>query len=93
MGAFAELQTQWSDRFRSTLGVRLDHYGYIEVYANWGRGFHSNDVHGATITADLNASFVDSEFVDVASSEDHIPNAHGRVIGAGWGGATQSVRC
>ena len=34
-------------------------------------------------TFDLNASFVDSEFTDVPSGMDHIPNAHGRVIGAG----------
>ena len=31
----------------------------------------------------MNASFVDSEFVGVPRNEDHIPNAHGRVIGAG----------
>ena len=136
----------------------------LEAYANWGRGFHSNDVRGVTIsvdplsgdpvddvnlfveqegaeigvrwetdfglnaslayfwlesdsellfvgdsgstepsdgsertgveaalfwnvderwTLDLNMSFVDSEFTDVPSGLDHIPNAHGRVIGAG----------
>lgn len=136
---------------------------HLEVYANWGQGFHTNDVRGVLIavnpdgspatsvdlfveqtgaevgvrlegwqglnatltyfwlesdsellflgdsgttepgdgsrrtgiefntfwninerwTADLNASFVDSEFTDVPSGFDHIPNAHGRVIGAG----------
>ena len=25
---------------------------HLELYANWGRGFHSNDVRGATITVD-----------------------------------------
>lgn len=25
---------------------------FVEVYANWGEGFHSNDVRGATITVD-----------------------------------------
>ena len=137
---------------------------YFEIYANWGQGFHSNDVRGATIsvdpvsgdpltpidvfvdqegaelglrlegwrglgatltyfwlesdsellfvgdsgstepsdasertgveftafwnindlwTLDLNASVVDSEFVGVPSGLDHVPNAHGEVVGAG----------
>ena len=34
-------------------------------------------------TVDVNASLVDSKFVDVPSNVDHIPNAHGQVIGAG----------
>ncbi len=136
----------------------------MELYANWGEGFHSNDVRGTTISVDpvsgdpldrvslfvgqegaeigarfegwqrlnatltyfwlesdsellfvgdsgatepsdgsertgvelaafwritdrwsvdVNASFVDSEFVGVPSGFDHIPNAPGRVIGAG----------
>ena len=136
----------------------------IEAYANWGRGFHSNDVRGVMInvdpvsgesadsvglyvdqtgyefglrlekwrglnatltwfylesdsdllfvgdsgatepaagservgvelsafwqlgdhwTLDVNASVVNSEFVGVPRSEDQIPNAPGRVVGAG----------
>ena len=195
LGGFAEWQAQWTDRFRSNIGLRIDHYDYdvnasinansgdgsddivlpsislayelsdqVEVYANWGRGFHSNDVRGVTIsidpasgdpaddvnlfveqegaevglrwetgyglntsltyfwlesdsellfvgdsgatepsdgsertgveaavfwnvderwTLDVNLSFVDSEFTDVPSGLDHIPNSYGRVIGAG----------
>ncbi len=137
---------------------------HIELYANWGQGFHTNDVRGATIaldpasgdpvapvdvyvdqegaevgmrlegwrglnatltyfwlnsdsellflgdsgstepgdgsnrtglelsafwsinerwTADLIATYVDSEFEDVPSGFDHIPNTPGRVVGAG----------
>ncbi len=194
-GAFGELATFWTDRLRTVVGLRVDHYDYevnalrsvnsgsdseqqllpsvsfayqlndsVEAYANWGRGFHSNDVRGVVIevdpmsgepaesvalyvdqtgyefglrvegwqglnatltwfylesdsdllfvgdsgatepaagseragvevsafwqlgdhwTFDVNASFVDSEFVGVPRNEDHIPNAHGRVIGAG----------
>ena len=36
-----------------------------------------------TWTADLNASWVNSRFIDVPKNEQSIPNAHGRVIGAG----------
>ncbi len=36
-----------------------------------------------TWTADLNASWVNSRFSDVPKNEQSIPNAHGRVIGAG----------
>lgn len=195
IAAFGELATAWTDRLRTVVGLRVDHYDYevnalrsansgsdreqqllpsvsvayqlhdsVEAYANWGRGFHSNDVRGVVInvdpvsgesadsvglyvdqtgyefglrvegwqglnatltwfylesdsdlvflgdsgatepgagserygielsafwqrgdhwTFDVNASFVDSEFVGVPRNEDHIPNAPGRVVGAG----------
>ncbi|HTO59467.1 MAG TPA: TonB-dependent receptor [Pseudomonadales bacterium] len=35
---------------KSTLAYRFT--DYLEGYANWGQGFHSNDVRGATITVD-----------------------------------------
>jgi outer membrane receptor protein involved in Fe transport len=147
-----------------SLGLAYELNDYVELYANWGEGFHSNDVRGRTITvdpasgdpvdpielfvdqegaevgvrvegwqglaatvtyfwlesdsellfvgdsgstepndasertgvevnvfwninefwtADLTGSLVDSEFVGVPSGFDHIPNAHGRVVGAG----------
>ena len=150
--------------FTPSLSFAYEANSFIELYANWGQGFHSNDVRGRTIqvdpvsgdpvdkiglfvdqqgaeiglrveawhglaatltyfwlesdsellfvgdsgstepssastrtgieanlfwnlndywTLDLIASFVDSKFTDVASGLDHIPNAHGRVIGAG----------
>lgn len=137
---------------------------HVELYANWGEGFHTNDVRGRTIsvdplsggaltpielfveqagaeagirvegwhgvassltyfwlesdsellfvgdsgatepsdgsrrtglelnffwninanwTVDLIGTWVDSKFVDVPSGQDHIPNAHGQVFGAG----------
>jgi hypothetical protein len=195
LGTFAELDLQWSERLRSSLGLRADHYRFdvdalnpanggdaaettilpslgaayalndlVEVYANWGKGFHSNDVRGVTIrvdpttgepvdpvdlfvdqqgaevglrlesrhglsatvayfwlesdsellfvgdsgstepddasertgvelsafwiinerwTADLILADVDSRFVGAPPDEDHIPNAHGRIVGAG----------
>ena len=195
LGGFGEWIAQWTERFRSTVGLRIDYYDYaveaslvqnsgngsdaillpsaslaysvndnVEIYANWGKGFHSNDVRGVTIsvdpasgdpvddvnlfvrqegaeigmrwesesglnasftyfwlesdsellfvgdsgstepsdgsertgveaalfwntdhgwTFDLNLSFVDSEFTGVPNGSDQIPNAHGRVIGAG----------
>ncbi len=80
---FAALTTHWTDRFRTTLGVRGDYYAYdvesslaansgdgsdalvtpklsaayavsddLELYAAYGRGFHSNDAAGATLTID-----------------------------------------
>ncbi len=151
-------------QFTPNVGLAYAANDHIELYLNWGRGFHSNDVRGRTInvdpisgdpvapvelfvdqqgaeigarlegwrglaatltyfwlesdsellfggdsgstepsdgsqrtgielnvfwnidhrwTLDLIASFVDSEFTGVAEGFDHIPNAHGRVIGAG----------
>ena len=150
--------------FILSAGFAYEFSEYVEVYANWGQGFHSNDVRGRTITvdpatgapvdpvelfvdqegaevglriegwhglavtlgyfwlesdsellfvgdtgstepgdasdrtgfelsafwniserwtADLSGTVVDSQFVGVPSGFDHIPNAHGRVIGAG----------
>lgn len=150
--------------FAPSLGAAFAVNDHVEVYANWGRGFHSNDVRGVTIsvdpatgdpadpvdlfvgqegaevgvrtegwrglsatlawfwlesdsellfvgdsgatepndasrrsgveasvfwvlgerwTADLMVTDVDSEFTGVPSAMDHIPNAHGRVVGAG----------
>jgi outer membrane receptor for Fe3+-dicitrate len=34
------------------LGLVLGPWARTEYYANWGRGFHSNDVRGTTITVD-----------------------------------------
>ena len=61
----------------------------VEVNAFW-------QVDGSW-TVDLLASFVDSAFRGVPRGLDHIPNAHGRVVGAGVtyasaGGWTGSVR-
>ena len=42
--------------------------------------FWNVDQHWAV---DVIGSWVDSEFVDVPRGQDHIPNAHGQVIGAG----------
>ena len=150
--------------FISSIAVAYEVNDFVELYANWGQGFHSNDVRGRTITvdpvtgdpvdqielfvdqegaeigmrvegwhglaltvgyfwlasdsellfvgdsgstepaaasdrtgvevsafwninerwtADLIGTFVDSQFVGLPSGMDHIPNAHGRVIGAG----------
>jgi len=35
---------------KASLGYRLNQH--IEAFANWGQGFHSNDVRGATISVD-----------------------------------------
>jgi outer membrane receptor protein involved in Fe transport len=35
------------------LGVVLGPFGSTEFYANWGRGFHSNDARGATASVDV----------------------------------------
>lgn len=156
-----------SDReghFIPSISVAYDVSDHVELYANWGEGFHSNDVRGRTIavdplsgdpvesvnlfvdqegaevglrvegwnglaatvsyfwlesdsellfvgdsgstepsdasertgievgafwninelwTADLIATFTDSNFTGVPAGLDHIPNAHGEVIGAG----------
>jgi len=34
------------------LGLAWEIHETLEAYANWGRGFHSNDVRGATLTED-----------------------------------------
>ena len=164
--------------FIPSLNIAYELNDHIEVYLNWGEGFHSNDVRGGTIsvdpisgdpvdpinlfvdqegaeigvrlegwqglsasltyfwlesdsellfvgdsgsteasdgsertgfeidlfwninqnwTMDVVAAFVDSKFTDVPSQFEHIPNAHGRVIGAGLTyvqpqGLTASVR-
>jgi hypothetical protein len=83
--AFASLTTHWTDRLRTTLGLRGDFYSYditalqaansgdgsdaivspkisaayaatdaLELYAAFGRGFHSNDSRGAVLTIDPN---------------------------------------
>ena len=104
LGAYADWRIDWSSRFRTHLGLRIDHYDFdvraarldnsgsgsdnewlpslsvvyaltdrVELSANWGRGFHSNDVRGVTITtdpvsgepADSVALFVGQEGVDL----------------------------
>ncbi len=83
VGAFAEIEANFTDKLRGILGVRGDYYHWdvgarqqvnagsgsdllyspkvsfayrvndsLEAYANWGRGFHSNDVRGATVSVD-----------------------------------------
>jgi outer membrane receptor protein involved in Fe transport len=89
LGIYGEARTQWTDRLRSTLGLRWDGvraqvtplggalnnanggtasatqvspklglvfgpFGNTEYYANWGRGFHSNDARGATTRINVN---------------------------------------
>lgn len=82
-GMYANAELRWTDRFRTSAGVRGDFYRYevdsntrsnsghgtdsifspklsaayvvtpqVELYANAGLGFHSNDVRGVTITVD-----------------------------------------
>ena len=79
LGAFGEAEIFLTERLRSNIGLRADHYDFdvtalqsehsgtgnaalvnpklnlayrltdnLEAYASWGRGFHSNDVRGAT---------------------------------------------
>jgi outer membrane receptor protein involved in Fe transport len=81
--AFASLTTHWTERLRTTVGVRGDFYAYdvtalqpensgdgsdailtpklsaayaatdtLELYAAYGRGFHSNAAQGAVLTVD-----------------------------------------
>ena len=80
IGIWAQGQWQWTDQFRTTLGVRHDYRrnsvissiddnsgkrnasitspklsavyspsNRIDLYANWGQGFHSNDARGTVI--------------------------------------------
>ncbi len=45
----------------------------VEAYANWGRGFHSNDVRGATITVDpLSGENIDAAEALVATQGSEI---------------------
>lgn len=82
--AFAEAEIFWTDRLRTTLGLRADYYNWdvtakapgsqgnsgsgsdsilspkfsmaytiadqTEIYASYGQGFHSNDVRGVEVT-------------------------------------------
>jgi outer membrane receptor protein involved in Fe transport len=83
VGAYADLEVNWTDRLRTTLGVRMDHFSWDvtairpensgsgsdsivnpklgiaynfndrwEIYANYGGGFHSNDVRAAELSVD-----------------------------------------
>ncbi len=83
LGVFGRVEILWTDRLRTTFGLRADYYDFdvtaltpqnsgsgsdslvqpklglayevaddIELYANYGRGFHSNDVRGVTISVD-----------------------------------------
>ena len=82
-GVFAQSEVEWTDRFRTTLGLRGDGYRYSvdairslndgqgtsglvspkltavfgpwagsEIYANYGRGYHSNDPRAAITRID-----------------------------------------
>src|SRR5690606_14700043 len=83
LGVYYSAETRWSDRVRTTLGVRADHYDFdvvsdlaensgsaselmvapkanliytvgadTELYVSAGKGFHSNDARGTTISVD-----------------------------------------
>ncbi len=83
LGVYYSAATQWSDKVRTTLGVRADHFDFdvaselaansgnasetmfapkasliysvsdeTELYVSAGKGFHSNDARGTTITVD-----------------------------------------
>lgn len=104
LGVYVDWRHDWTDRLRTNIGLRVDHYDFdvdaqlpvnsgtgndsewlpslsvayaatdaLELFANWGRGFHSNDVRGVTITtdpasggpADSVALFVGQEGADI----------------------------
>lgn len=83
VGAYASVDTRWTDRVRTVMGLRADRFGFkvdsalaansgrdsdaiaspkfslvlgpwrqTEFFFNAGRGFHSNDARGTTITVD-----------------------------------------
>jgi hypothetical protein len=83
VGIYYSNETRWTERLRTTLGVRADHYDFdvasdlaansgsasdailapkanviyslsdtAELYVSAGKGFHSNDARGTTITID-----------------------------------------
>jgi hypothetical protein len=83
VGFYYSNETRWTDRLRTTLGLRADHFDFdvtsdlaensgqaddlmltpkanliysltdeTELYVSAGKGFHSNDARGATITVD-----------------------------------------
>ena len=94
LAPYLENRIQWSDRFRTNLGLRYDNYKFkvgssidansgstsdsilspkasaayrltpsIELYTSAGRGFHSNDARGTTITVDPGDPNVQAERV------------------------------
>ncbi len=83
LSAWGEAEWVLSERLRALLGIRADWYDsilspkatiawrfseHLETYINYGRGFHSNDVRGATISVDpLSGDPVDSVPVLVRS--------------------------
>ena len=83
LGVYYSNEKRWTDRLRTTLGVRVDHFDFdvtsdlaansgsasdsliapkvsviysvsdrTELYVSAGKGFHSNDARGTTITID-----------------------------------------
>lgn len=83
IGAYADVEVSWSDKLRTSVGLRADQYSWdvtslraansgsgsdailspkfslayalndqLEFYANYGRGFHSNDVRAAELSVD-----------------------------------------
>jgi outer membrane receptor protein involved in Fe transport len=106
LGVFGEASVHWTDKLRTTLGVRSDTYWYnvvalepensgdgsesvlnpkfaaayaltdaIELYANYGEGFHSNDARGGVLTIDPNTG-------DPTDPSDVIVTGTGTELGA-----------
>lgn len=94
LAPYAENRIQWSEKFRTNLGLRVDNYRFkvdssidansgnvsdtilspkfsaayrvspsLELYASAGRGFHSNDARGTTISVDPGDPNVQAERV------------------------------
>jgi len=92
---YLQADITWTDRFRTVLGARIDHYTFVvnsdlavnsgkandtiispktslvlgpwnqtELFFNVGKGFHSNDARGTTITVDPTNSSEPADPVD-----------------------------
>lgn len=123
IGLFGSVNIKWNDKFRSVLGLRLDHYRFdvdsnlavnsgnendtivapklslvfgpwaeTEYFVNVGKGFHSNDARGTTITVDPTDPtvpvdsvdpLVDAWGVDLGIRSARIPNV--QLAAALWG--------
>ena len=100
VAAYVDAEFNWSDRFRTTLGLRADHYSWDvsalrsensgsgsdsivspklsfaysfndrwEVYANYGGGFHSNDVRASELSVDPVTGDPAEPFVAIVNAE------------------------
>lgn len=58
-------------------GIAWNAVDKLELYANWGQGFHSNDARGTTIT-------IDPVSGDPANSVTPLVRSHGSEIGMRW---------